>query len=140
MSNIDQNFYQLQMQQQKTVSAITGLAQKLQAAAAAGDPNAREWLLELKSVTLEFQQEQNQVALLLQAVHNAAAQQPQQPQYQQAPPQPQYQQPVYQQPVYQQPAYPQRQGGGFMQTMGQGLAMGAGFGIGEEIIDGIFDW
>ncbi|HEX5406311.1 MAG TPA: hypothetical protein VFX16_28890 [Pseudonocardiaceae bacterium] len=140
---IDQNYEQLQQQSQQTVAAITALAQKLQAAASAGDQNAREWLLDLKEVTLGFQQEQNQVTLLLQAIHSFVANQPpqrpiyqqQQPQYQQYPPQ--YQQP----PIYQQQPQYYNQGGygGFMgSSFGQAIAAGAGFAIGEEIIDDIF--
>jgi len=141
IQTIDQNYQQLQQQSQQTVAAITALAQKLQAAANAGDANAREWLLDLKGITLGFQQEQNQVTLLLQAIHNFVANQSQQPPvYQQPPQQPMYQQPVYQQPMYQQPMYQGGGwGGGFMgSTFGQAIAAGAGFGIGEEIIDSIF--
>ena len=151
IETIDQNYQQLQQQSQQTVQAIQALAQKLQAAAAAGDQNAREWLLDLKGITLGFQQEQNQVTLLLQSIHNFVAnqtqqqppvyQQPQyqQPQYQQ---QPVYQQPVYQQPVYQQPVYQQGYGGGFGGFLhggfGQAIATGAGLAIGEDIINDIF--
>jgi hypothetical protein len=127
------------------VQAITNLAQKMQAAANAGDPNAREWLLDLKEVTLGFQQEQNQVTLLLQAIHSYVANQPQQPVYQQPQyqqQQPQYQQPQYQQqPVYyqQQPQYQQGGFGGFMHsTFGQAIVGGAGFAIGDDIINAIF--
>lgn len=136
------------------MQAITNLAAKLQAAANAGDQNAREWLLDLKEVTLGFQQEQNQVTLLLQAIHSYVANQPQQPAYQQPafqqpqyqqPPQyaqPQYQQPQYQQPgYYQQPQY-QQGGGGFSNfmhsTFGQAITTGAGFAIGDDIINAIF--
>jgi hypothetical protein len=146
IQTIDQNYEQLQQQSQQTVQAITALAQKLQAAANAGDQNAREWLLDLKEVTLGFQQEQNQVTLLLQAIHSFVANQPpqqpiyQQPQYQQQYQQPQYQQPQYQQPpIYQQPMYAQGGFGGFMHsTFGQAIAGGAGFAIGEDIINDIF--
>ncbi|HWC79289.1 MAG TPA: hypothetical protein VG756_04920 [Pseudonocardiaceae bacterium] len=138
---IDQNYDQLQRQSQQTVNSISALAGKLQAAAAAGNTDAREWLLDLKEVTLGFQQEQNQVTLLLQAIHNYVSeqeqrqqQQPQQPQYQQ-------QQPMYQQPGYGDPYY-QQQGGGFSRFMhsgfGQAITTGAGFAIGEDIINDIF--
>ncbi|HEX3790152.1 MAG TPA: hypothetical protein VHW44_19955 [Pseudonocardiaceae bacterium] len=153
---IDQNYEQLQQQSQQTVAAITTLAQKLQTAAGNGDESAREWLYDLKEITLGFQQEQNQMTLLLQAIHNYVANQEQQqsrqqqqaqyqqPQYQQ--PQPVYQQPMYQQPVYQQPGYGdpyyQQQGGGFGRFMhsgfGQAIAAGAGLAIGEDIINDIF--
>lgn len=38
----------------------------------------------------------------------------------------------------QQPA--PRSGGGFLESVGQGLALGAGFAVGEEIVDDLFDW
>jgi hypothetical protein len=138
---IDNTYAQLQQQSQQTVTLITNLAQKLQTAASNGDQNAREWLLDLKEITLGFQSEQQQVTLLLQAIHNFVANQAQQPAPQQQ--QPVYQQPVYQQPVYQQPVYQQGYGGGgfggFLHGgFGQAIATGAGLAIGEDIINDIF--
>lgn len=150
IQTIDQNYEQLQQQSQQTVQAITALAQKLQAAANAGDQNAREWLLDLKGVTLGFQQEQNQVTLLLQSIHGFVANQQQQPMYPQQPqqyqqsyqqpyPQPQYQQQQYQQPMYQQPGYQQGGIGGFFHSnFGRAIIQGAGFGIGDDIINRLF--
>jgi hypothetical protein len=137
IQTIDQNYQQLQQQSQQTVQAIAGLAQKLQAAANNGDQQAREWLLDLKEITLGFQQEQNQVTLLLQSIHQFVANQSQQqpPVYQQPP---QYQQPQYQQPVYQQPMYGGGYGGFMGSSFGQAIATGAGFAIGEDIINDIF--
>ncbi|MFE2959087.1 hypothetical protein [Nocardia tengchongensis] len=40
----------------------------------------------------------------------------------------------------QQPAQAPRSGGGFLESVGQGLALGAGFAVGEEIVDDLFDW
>lgn len=125
---IDENYEQLRRQSQDTVQAIQSLAQKLQAAANDGDQRAREWLLDLREITIGFQQEQHQVTNLLQAIHMYVENQPQQVQQQ-----PQYQQP----PVYQQPPIYQR-GGFFGSTFGQAVATGAGFAIGEDIIDDIF--
>jgi hypothetical protein len=144
IQTIDQHYEQLQQQSQQTVQLITSLAQKLQAAANEGDQQAREWLLDLKEITLGFQQEQNQVTLLLQAIHNFVAagqgqQQQQPPVYQQPYPQPYPQQPVYQQPMYYQSGGWGGGGGGFMgSSFGQAIATGAGFAIGEEIIEDIF--
>ena len=137
---VDQNYAQLQQQAQQTAAQIQGLASKLQAAAAAGDPNAREWMLDLKEITLGVQQEQGQVSLLLQSIHSMVDNHVQtmaQPQYQQ----PQYQQSGYQQqPGYQQPQY--QQGGMLQQFLGGGfgraIMTGAGFGIGDDIINKIF--
>jgi hypothetical protein len=138
---VDQNYAQLQQQAQQTAAQIQTLASKLQAAAAAGDPNAREWLLDLKEITLGVQQEQGQVSLLLQSIHSMVENHVQtmaQPGYQQ----PQYQQPGYQQPQYQQPQYQQGSGGMLQQFLGGGfgraIMTGAGFGIGDDIINKIF--
>jgi ABC-type transporter Mla subunit MlaD len=162
ITTIDQSYEQLQAQSKQTVQAITDLAQKLQTAANDGDQNAREWLLDLKGVTLGFQQEQNQVTLLLQAIHTFVATQTQQEQAQQAQQQflqqqqqfqqqqqqyqQQYQQQQYQQPMFQrqqgyyQPEYQQQGGfGRFMHSgFGQAMMSGAGFAIGEDIIEDIF--
>jgi hypothetical protein len=128
---VDQNYAQLQQQAQQTAAQIQSLASKLQAAAAAGDPNAREWMLDLREITLGVQQEQGQVSLLLQSIHSMVDN------HVQAMAQPQYQQPGYQQPQYQQGSGGMLQqflGGGF----GRAIITGAGFGIGDDIINKIF--
>jgi hypothetical protein len=149
---VDQNYAQLQQQAQQTAAQIQTLASKLQAAAAAGDPNAREWMLDLKEITLGVQQEQGQVSLLLQSIHSMVNNHVQtigQPGYQQGgyqqggyQQQPQYQQPGYQQGGYQQGGYQQGSGGMLQQFLGGGfgraIMTGAGFGIGDDIINKIF--
>lgn len=127
---VDQNYAQLQQQAQQTAAQIQALAAKLQAAAAAGDPNAREWMLDLKEITLGVQQEQGQVSLLLQSIHSMVNN------HVQTMAQPQYQQSGYQQPQYQ-------QGGGMLQQFlgggfGRAIMTGAGFGIGDDLINKIF--
>ncbi len=67
IKTIDTQYQQLQSQTQSTVAEVRNLAGKLQGAAQAGNQEVREWLLDLKSVALSIQAEQNQVALLLQA-------------------------------------------------------------------------
>jgi hypothetical protein len=143
---VDQNYAQLQQQGQQTAGLLQALAGKLQAAAAAGDTNAREWMLDLKEIALGVQQEEGQVSLLLQSIHSMVDNHvQQQPQYQQQPPQ--YQQPQYQQPQYQQPQYQGGMGGmgggGTLQRFlgggfGRAIMTGAGFGIGDDIINKIF--
>jgi hypothetical protein len=155
---VDQNYAQLQQQAQQTAAQIRTLADKLNSAAAAGDPNAREWLLDLREITLGVQQEQGQVSVLLQSIHsmvnNHVQSQPgyqQQGYQQQGYQQPQYQQPQYQQGYQQQPQYQQgyqqqpqyQQGGGMLQQFlgggfGRAIMTGAGFGIGDDIIKDIF--
>jgi len=122
---VDQDYAQLQQQAQQTTALIQTLAGKLQAAAA-GDTNAREWMLDLKEIALGVQQEEGQVSLLLQSIHSMVDNHVQSPQYQQ-----QYQQPQYQQ-----------QGGGMLQQFlgggfGRAIVSGAGFGIGDDIINKI---
>ena len=144
IQTIDSNYNQLQSQAQQTVAEIKQLALKLQTAAQAGDPNAREWFLDLKSIALAIQAEQNQVSNLLQSLHNfveAQQAQAQQPQLQQLPPQTS---PWGNQP----PGYPQQnnmQGntggllGGLLNSgFGRAIVTGAGFGIGDDIINKIF--
>ena len=154
---VDQNYAQLQQQGQQTAALIQTLAGKLQAAAAAGDMNAREWMLDLKEVAIGVQQEEGQVSLLLQSIHSMVdnhVQSTGQPGYQQQgyqQPQQGYQQPQqgYQQQGYQQPQYQQQGGmmggggGGMLQSFlgggfGRAIVTGAGFGIGDDIINKIF--
>lgn len=145
---VDRDWNALQQQAQQTAQMFETLAGKLQAAAAAGDQNAREWLLDLEDAALSVHQEETQAAQLMQSVHalvdnhvNQVAQiAPAGYPQQQYPAQPQYQpQPGYAQP---QPGYPQ-QGGGMLHrflgsSFGSAMAMGAGFGIGDDIINDIF--
>src|ERR1700761_9177057 len=92
-SQIDQAYGQLQAEFQDVARSVQGLAEKLQAAAQAGDNNAREWLLDLKAIALDIKDEQMQVNNLLQTIHRYAdashqqlQQQYAQQQYQQQPP------------------------------------------------------
>ena len=68
-SSIDQAYGQLQTEFQDVAKSIGGLAEKLQAAAQGGDSNAKEWLLDLKQVALDVKDEQVQVNALLTTIH-----------------------------------------------------------------------
>jgi hypothetical protein len=135
---VDQNYAQLHQQGQQTAALIQALAGKLQAAAAAGDMNAREWMLDLKEVALGVQQEEGQVSLLLQSIHSMVDN------HVQSTGQPGYQQQGYQQPQYQQQGGMMGGGGGGMLQsflgggFGRAIVTGAGFGIGDDIINKIF--
>ncbi len=153
-ATIDQEYNQLQTEFQDVANTVQEFATKLQAAAQGGDQNAREWLLDLKQIALDIKDEQMQVTALLQAIHGWATSQAQAaaaappP----APPQPTYQAPP--QPVYQQappqPMYQQGPGGfgggggggmfgGFLNSgFGRAMEMGAGIGLGEDVINSIF--
>jgi hypothetical protein len=140
-STIDQAYQQLQTDFQDVAKSVQTLAQKLQAAAQAGDDNAKEWLLDLKQVALDVKDEQIQANALLQAIHGFVdnAQQQYQQQYQQMP-----------QPVQQQmPAGMFGGGGGgggrggmlggFLNSgFGRAMEFGAGIGLGEDLINSIF--
>jgi hypothetical protein len=162
---VDRQFSALQQQAQQTASLIAALAAKLSTAATAGDPNAREWGLDLKEIALAIRDEQSTTTELLQAIHalidshvtaassqspaqsptpatQPAAYYPPPTEYSQPPQyQPSYsQQPTQYQPSYQQPA----QGGGTLQRFlggrfGQAIVTGAGIGIGDDIVNSIFD-
>jgi hypothetical protein len=134
-ATIDQAYSQLQTEFQDVAQTVTALAKKLQGAVDSGDQNAREWLLDLKQVALDIKDEQMQVNNLLTAIHGFVANANQAP-----PPPPVYAQP--QQPVQQQ-IYPrQRRGGMFGNFLGggfgQAMEMGAGIGLGEDLINSIF--
>ena len=138
---VDRQFNALQQQAQQTGTLIQTLAGKLSTATAAGDPNAREWALDLKEIALAIRDEQSTTSELLQAIHalvdNHVAAEPSAPPY--YPPPAQYAQPPQYQPQYQQPA-----GGGTLQRFlggrfGQAIVTGAGIGIGDDIVNSIFD-
>lgn len=151
IQNIDNQYSQLQNQASQTIQELKDLAVKLQAAAAAGNNDAREWILDLKSIALAIQAEQNQVTNVFQSIHNMLDNQSralQQMPQQQPTPYPQQQQMPYpqQQPMpypQQQMGYPQQQGGGFLGELmnsgfGRAIIGGAGFGIGDDLINKIF--
>ena len=149
VQTIDQQYSQLQGQAQQTVQALQTLGGKLQTAAQGGDQQAREWLLDLRELALAFRSEQDQVSNLLQALHGFVASQAQ-VQNQAPAPQPGAwgQNPGFaaQQgfPQQSQPGYGQAppQGGmlgGFLNSgFGRAITMGAGFGIGDDLINKIF--
>jgi hypothetical protein len=133
IQTIDQQYNQLQQEAQQVAQGIQVLAQKLKAASDNGDQNAREYLLDLRELAMNIQQEQQQVMAVMQAVHQAMQNQGQQPGWQ--PGYPQTPQPSYGQP--------QQQGGGFLSEFlnsgfGRAIEMGAGFGIGDDLINKLF--
>ena len=148
IETIDQQYQQLQAQAQGTAKEISGLADKLQAAAQGGNQDAREWLLDLKSIALAIQAEQNQVGLLLQAIHGFVANQasamqapPAAGQWAAPPNMPANMPPPGYQPGYGQPQQGGAGGmlGSFLNSgFGRAITLGAGFGIGDDLINKIF--
>lgn len=150
---VDRQYAALQQQGQQTASLIQALAGKLSTAAANGDPNAREWQLDLKEIALAVRDEESAATSLLQAIHalvdnhvQATAPPPPQPQYQPPsyPPPPAYQPPqdYVAQPQYQPQPYAPTGGGTLHRFLGSGfgqaIVTGAGFGIGDDLINDIF--
>lgn len=131
IQTIDQQYQMVQNQNQQVVAALQQLAGQMQTAAQGGDINARGWLLDLKQVALTIQGQQQQTALLLQAIHNMW--QTQQTQYAQVP---------NTVPM----GYAPPQSGGVMGALdgflnsgfGRAMEMGAGIGLGEDLINKIF--
>ena len=135
IQTIDQQYQQLQNEGQQVGQALQTLAGKLQTAAQGGSTDAREWLLDLREVALAIQSEQQQVAALLQAIHS-----------------------MWQNQAQQAAANPAmagfggmpmgggpQQGGGLMGALGgflnsgfgRAIEMGAGFGLGDDLINRI---
>lgn len=137
IQTIDQQYQQLQNEGQQVAQALQTLAGKLQAAAQGGNTDAREWVLDLREIALAIQGEQQQVAALLQAIHG-----------------------MWQNQAQQFAGNPQmagfggnpmgggmpQQGGGLMGALGgflnsgfgRAIEMGAGFGLGDDLINKIF--
>ncbi len=148
VQTIDSHYAQLQTQSQQTQAAIQTLATKLQTAAAAGDTNAREYLLDLKDIAIGVKDENMQTSNLLQALHDFVVNQTQEAQQAAAQPVPQ----APSNPSYAGQSYGGGYGGyggggfgggggmrGFMGSMfGRAIVQGAGFGIGDDLINKIF--
>jgi hypothetical protein len=129
VATIDSEFSQLQQETEQSVQTIQQLAQKMQAAASSGDSNSKEWLLDLKAIALQIQQEQLQTQALLQALHEFTSETLARAQAA----------PVQQAPVAQAaPVASHFGGGGFGQAMVSGMGMGAGFGLADSVISSIF--
>lgn len=136
---IDQAYGQLQTEFQDVAKTVQALAEKMQTAEKAGDANAHEWLLDLKQIAMDVNDEQMQANLLLQAIHAFVSEQVQAAPAAAAPP----------------AGYPQQPiaagvggilgggagpfagflGGGF----GRAMELGAGVGLGSSLISSIFN-
>ena len=138
IQTIDQQYQQLQSEGQRVGQQLQTLAGKLQGAAQGSNADAREWLLDLREIALGIQAEQQQMTQVLQAIH--AMWQNQQAQLQNMP--------AAAQPGYMPQgmgAMQQQQGGimgaldGFLNSgFGRAIEMGAGFGLGDDLINKIF--
>lgn len=135
LMTIDQNYQQLQSQSQSLAQAFQTLAGKLGQAADGGNQQAREWMLDLREIAVNLRDHEAQMAGLLQNLHAYFNNAPSGPT--QAP-----------------GAYPTQAGGyapapaqgglggmlgGFLNSgFGRAMEMGAGFAIGDDLINSIF--
>lgn len=126
---IDQAYSDLQSEVKELAGALQAFAAKLQKAADGDNQQAREWLLDLKTLALAVKSEQVQVQGLLSAIHAYVNNQHET--YSQQIPQ-------YKQQYVQ--AQPRAGGlGGFLHSgFGRAIEMGAGFGLGDDLINSIF--
>jgi hypothetical protein len=146
VETIDREFSQLQQEADLVGQTIEAFAGKLQAAGDAGDASAKSWLLDLKGIALQIQQEQLQVQSLLQALHDftvnnlstpatAAGYAAPQP-LQQAPQAAQLASPADAAPTTTKHSF---LSSGFGQAITTGAGMGAGFGVTESLINSLFN-
>ena len=136
VATIDQEYAQLQQESATLTHAIQGFAQKLQTAGDAGDSQAKEWILDLKSIALSIQQEQLQTQALLQALHDFSINTLQQ---QAQPPPQQVSAAAASQPASGGGLLSHFSGSGFGQAMTQGVGMGVGFGLADSVINSLFN-
>jgi hypothetical protein len=128
-TEVDREYERLEESARKTADTIKTLSQKLAAESSRGDARAREWSLDLREIALAVKDEEQQMRTLLNALDRLADAHARDLANQSA----------YRQPVYYDSGYRGGYGGGFFGGgFGQALAMGAGFGLGEEIIDDLF--
>jgi hypothetical protein len=154
---IDQEYEKLQAEFQDVAVTVQGLAEKMQAAAKAGDANAGAWLADLKRITEDIHDEQTQAHVLLQTIHgfltNLAK-----AQGEEAPEKPPLFAPGHEpQPAQQQPAYPQAGGllggagplgggllggpmlgGYFGGNFARSMEMGVGISLVQSLLGGLF--
>ena len=135
VDTVDQEFQQLQQEAQQTTQAVQLLAGKLQTAGDAGNAQAKEWILDLKGIALQIQQEQLQVQALLQALHGFAVNNLQPPPPASVQPEAQLQSAP---PAQSGGVLSRFRGGNFGQAMTQGVGMGVGFGLADSMINSIF--
>lgn len=152
---IDQEYGKLQSEFQEVAATVKGLADKLQAAQAAGDANAAAWLTDLQLIARDIDEEQTQAKTLLLAIHSfikdAAAEAEAHPPLYAAGHEPQPAPEPQQQPqqgfgrphgmfggmlggMMGGPMMGGYMGGGFAQAM----EMGAGMSLGADLINSIF--
>ncbi|HXZ93495.1 MAG TPA: hypothetical protein VEG36_11520 [Burkholderiales bacterium] len=124
-SNAQNQVMQVEQQSQALVQNIQTLAQKLKTAAP-DEATGREWSMDLREIALSVQNENQMLANLVlqmgQYIQTLEAQLQSHPA-----------------PTVQPRGWAGAGGGGFLGNLTAGLGMGAGFGLAEDAINGIFN-
>lgn len=126
-NDVESQFQQLQAQMADTENKLSQLVNELRGN---NSPDVRDVEYSLREITLSIQNERNQVGALLNALHQQMSSYVQNNQNNQ--PQQNNNSRV--------PGFGggQCQGGGFLQTMEHAVEYGAGFGIGDDLINKLF--
>ena len=124
-SNAQNQVVQVEQQSQTLIQNIQTLAQKLRSAAP-DEATGREWSMDLREIALSVQSENQMLANLVtqmgQYIQTLEAQLQTHPN-----------------PSVQPRGWASSGGGGFLGNLTAGLGMGAGFGLAEDAINGIFN-
>ena len=143
---VDRQYAALQQKSQQSAALFQALATKLSAAAGAGDQNAREWQLDLREIALAVRDEETATSALLQSIHTVldghlddTAPPPPAVVPADVPPPVEDTQPD----AFPAPYEPPAAHGGALGRMlassfGQAVATGAGFSIGDDLVNSIF--
>jgi hypothetical protein len=123
-SNAQNQVTQVEQQSQALIQNIQSLAQKLKAAAP-DEATGREWAMDLREIAMSVRSENQMLEMLVgqmgQYIQTLEAQLQTHPN-----------------PTVQ-PRGWMNSGGGFLGNLTAGLGMGAGFGLAEDAINGIFN-
>ena len=124
-SNAQNQVTQVEQQSQALIQNIQSLAQKLKAAAP-DDTTGREWAMDLREIALSVRNENQMLETLVgqmgQYIQTLEAQLQTHPN-----------------PTVQPRGWMNSGGGGFLGSLTAGLGMGAGFGLADDAINGIFN-
>ena len=124
-SSAQSQVMQVEQQSQTLIEHIQTVAQKLKTAAP-DDATGREWAMDLREIAMSVQSENQMLATLVtqmgQYIQTLEAQLQTHPN-----------------PTVQPRGWASSGGGGFLGSLTAGLGMGAGFGLAEDAISGIFN-
>jgi hypothetical protein len=124
-SSAQNQVVQVEQQSQAVIQNIQTLAQKMKSAAP-DEATGREWAMDLREIAMTVQNQNQMLAMLVtqmgQYIQTLEAQLQTHPN-----------------PTVQPRGWGMQGGGGFLGNLTAGLGMGAGFGLAEDAINGIFN-